>query len=121
MHVAIVGSRGFDEPQVIVRSIDRLLTQYPDLVIVSGGAKGADLMAEAMALELNIPILVHDADWDRYGRSAGFKRNELIVRDADIVLAFYAPGPRSKGTSHTVDIARAAGKPVHIYHEGRWS
>jgi hypothetical protein len=120
MKVAVVGSRAFADPTVIQHAIAHLRTRHPDLTVVSGGAKGADSLAEDIARSEGIPTVIHLPEWDRLGRSAGFQRNQLIVRDADLVLAFYAPGPLSRGTSHTVALAKAAGKPVHVYHEGRW-
>ena len=121
MNVAIVGSRGFEDRSIISDSIIRLAQKYPDLTIVSGGARGADTLGEEAARRLRVPVIVHLPDWATFGKSAGFKRNDLIVRDADMVLAFFAPGPRSKGTSHTVAAAKIKGIPVHIYHEGAWS
>lgn len=122
MYVAVVGSRGFADAAVIRSAIRRWMVLAPEgVAIVSGGARGADSLGEAIARELSLPTIVHLPEWDRFGRSAGFRRNEHIVRDADVVLAFYAPGPRSAGTSHTVRLALDAGKPVHVYHEGRWS
>ena len=117
MNVAIVGSREFTDGRVIRASIERLRPT----TIVSGGARGADSLGAFWARELSIPTIIHLPDWDRFGKSAGYRRNELIVRDSDMVLAFFAPGPRSRGTQHTVAIARAAGKTVHIYHEGVWT
>jgi hypothetical protein len=121
MKVAIVGSRDFQGQAVIAKAIVRLADQHPNLTVVSGGARGADSAGANVAVALRIPTIIHLPDWDRYGKSAGFRRNELIVADADMLLAFYADGPRSKGTTHSVDLARKKGIPVHIYHEGVWS
>lgn len=121
MNVAIVGSRGFDQPHIIRNAVRRWMVLAPEgVTIVSGGARGADTMGGEVAKELSLPTIIHLPDWDRFGRSAGFRRNELIVADADVVLAFFAPGPLSNGTKHTVALAHKAGKPVFIYHEGRW-
>ena len=81
--------------------------------IISGGAKGADKLAEKYALERGIPVTVHEPDWDLHGRSAGYIRNKLIVQDADEIIAFW--DRHSKGTKHTIDIAEKANKPVHIF------
>ena len=122
MKVAIVGSRGFNEWRIIEACIDRLVEKYgTELTIVSGGARGADSAGETIAIQRGVARIIHLPEWDKYGKSAGFRRNDLIVADADMVLAFYAPGPRSRGTSNTVASAKIAGKPVHVYHEGVWS
>jgi hypothetical protein len=120
-HVAIVGSRTFTDEALITRVVNRWLDKTQNnLAIVSGGARGADIAGERAAKDLGIPTIVHLPEWDRYGKSAGFKRNDLIVRDADVVIAFFAPGPRSKGTANTVASARLKGKAVYEYHEGTW-
>ena len=121
MRVAIVGSRTFNEPVEIAVALDQLRKAHKgDIIVVSGGAQGADSFGEALARARHLPVVIHLPEWEKYGKSAGYRRNELIVRDADLILAFFAPGPRSKGTQHTIDIATAAGKPVRIFHEGAW-
>jgi predicted Rossmann fold nucleotide-binding protein DprA/Smf involved in DNA uptake len=121
MNVAIVGSRGFTNRAVIESAVRRWMVLAPEgLTIISGGARGADSIGEAIADALAIPKRIHLPDWDRFGRSAGFRRNETIVNDADVVLAFFADGPLSSGTAHSVHLAEKAGKKVHVYHEGRW-
>ena len=120
-HVAIVGSRTFADTALIERVVNRWLDRTQNnLVIVSGGAKGADIAGERAAKAIGIPTIIHLPEWEKYGKSAGFKRNDLIVRDADVVIAFFAPGPRSKGTANTVASAKLAGKAVYEYHEGQW-
>ena len=52
-------------------------------------------------------------DWDKYGKSAGFIRNKLIINEADMVVAFW--DGKSKGTKNSIDLAINAGKPVDIY------
>jgi hypothetical protein len=121
MKLAIVGSRTFTEYEAMVARVHQYRALWPDLTIVSGGAKGADAMGEHLAKQWNLPIIIHRPEWDKYGRSAGYRRNESIINDSDIVLAFFAPGPRSKGTQHSVDIALKQQKRVHIYHEGKWT
>ena len=77
--------------------------------IVSGGARGVDSIGAQYACDAKLIFKLHPAEWSKYGKSAGYKRNILIVKDADIVLAFKNPG--SKGTQHTIDIANHQGVP----------
>jgi predicted Rossmann fold nucleotide-binding protein DprA/Smf involved in DNA uptake len=122
MRVAIVGSRGFSYGALIDRVVERLVELHgSDLVIVSGHAVGADRLAEESAARHGVRTAVFHPDWQQFGRSAGFRRNALIVEHSDVVFAFFAPGPRSNGTADTVRKARLAGKRVFIYHEGMWS
>lgn len=120
--VAIVGSRTFADLGLVQRIIQRLLERHgSSLRIVSGGAMGADRIAASTARAREIPVIEHLADWERLGRSAGFARNRDIVADADEVIVLFAAGPRSRGSQHSLSLALDARKPVHVYHEGRWT
>jgi len=106
MRLAIVGSRSIGAVD-----LDKHIPVKPDLV-VSGGAAGVDTLAEDWAKRNGVRTLVIRPDWARYGRSAGFRRNPVIVDNADEVLALWDGA--SKGTLHTVEYARGAGKPVRL-------
>lgn len=90
--------------------------------VISGGAKGADLLAEAWRRERGYVGRSEQADWDRLGRKAGIVRNKLMldvlraIRDAPkLVVAFPdrdARGSPSTGTANMMEIARAAGVEV---------
>lgn len=111
--LAIVGGRNFSDYEYLKRSINNLRTKYQVIEIVSGGANGADSLGERYAKENKIPTKIFPAQWDIYGRSAGYRRNILIVDECDVVAAFW--DGYSKGTKHTIDIARAQDKPVLIF------
>lgn len=51
--------------------------------------------------------------WDLHGKSAGFKRNVHIIDDSDEVIAFW--DGKSRGTRHSINLAKTAKKPVHVY------
>lgn len=109
--IAIVGSRGFpqlDEVRKFVKSLPE------DTVVVSGGAPGVDRAAELAAKERGLEVLIFLAEWDRLGKRAGFVRNKKIVQAADEVVAFW--DGVSPGTRSTLELARAANKPVKIVH-----
>lgn len=107
--VAIVGSRSFSHFE-LVRAYVRLLP--PGTTVITGGARGVDTVAAVAARRRNLPLAIHPAEWGRYGRSAGAKRNQRIVDDADRVVAFW--DGKSPGTLITIELARKAGKPVQI-------
>ena len=108
--LAIVGSRKFADYGHLCCILRQVQTRIDG--IVSGGAPGADTLAEHYAHEHNIPMIVHRAEWDRYGKSAGLRRNARIVADADAMIAFLAP--ESKGTRNSIKLAEQKGIPVHI-------
>lgn len=107
MRVAIVGSRG-------ITSVD--LSQFVPTectLIVSGGARGVDSIAEQYAYQHNIPTLIIKPDYERYGRSAPIRRNDIIVDNADLILAFW--DGESRGTRYTIEYAKKTGKPVKVF------
>lgn len=108
MKVAIVGSRNFPDPERVRAVVRAILAKHPGTEIVSGGARGVDSWAEEEARAQGAPVRVFPADWDRHGKRAGFLRNKDIVAHADHVVAFW--DGESKGTQHTMNLAREAGK-----------
>ena len=97
--------------------LDAFMASGNPTAIVSGGAKGADSLAAAIARAIGLPLIEHPPDWDKHGKAAGFVRNQLIVQDADVLVAFFGPGDETKGTNHTIRMARKKRIPVHIYYQ----
>ena len=110
MNVAIIGSRTFTDYERAEEFLDAL--ELDITRIISGGARGADAIAERYASEHGIPITVYPADWERYGRGAGMIRNKQIIADADVVIAFWDGA--SKGTKNSIELARKAKKKLAI-------
>ena len=71
--------------------------------IYSGGAKGVDAFGERFAEEVRLPLFIFEADWKRFGKSAGYKRNVDMAREADALIALW--DGQSKGTLHMINIA----------------
>lgn len=107
--VAIVGSRSWRD----VRKIRAYIQALPSGThILSGGAEGADMLAQTEAKRCGFRVFVYAPDWKKYGRAAGAVRNEEIVKSADRVVAFW--DGKSKGTRITIDLAKRYGKPCEI-------
>ena len=107
---AIIGSRPFDDIEYAANKLDEIISQYDS--IVSGGAKGADSIGAAYADINGLPLTVYKPDWKKYGKGAGFIRNKLIIDECDVVIAFWDGS--SKGTKHSINLARKSGKEVII-------
>lgn len=104
MNVAIIGSRDFNNYELVVE----YMQQLNPTTIVSGGARGADALGKRYALEHAINYVEFKADWKQYGRGAGMVRNKEIIAHADYVLAFW--DGESKGTKHSISLAEKLGK-----------
>jgi hypothetical protein len=109
MKIAIVGSREYPDMDQ-VRAFVQSLSIYD--TVVSGGARGVDKVAEEEAIKRNMRTAIFKAKWQEFGKRAGYLRNEEIVAACDKVVAFW--DGKSKGTAHTINIARKAGKVVDI-------
>lgn len=108
VRLAIVGSRSFRDYTLMCDT----LKDYDISQIVSGGAVGADSLAERYAKEHNIKCLVIKPDWDAYGRRAGYLRNVTIVEKSDACVAFW--DGESKGTKHTINLCNKYNKPIKV-------
>lgn len=120
MKVLICGSRTVSSPDLIhrmVAALDQLHAATPVTQVIAGGARGADSIGAAWAKRHDLPLEVVPAQWDRHGRSAGFKRNLLMLDMApDLVVAFVdKPLSSSRGTAHTVENARARHIDTRIF------
>lgn len=102
MKVIIAGSRDFNDYNLL-SSICNIEIKNDCTEIVSGTARGADKLGERYAEENNIPVKPFPADWDKFGKSAGYIRNEEMAKYADILIAFW--DYQSKGTKHMIDLA----------------
>lgn len=83
--------------------------------IVSGTARGVDTHGEAIAKKYGIRVAKFPADWDRFGKRAGYLRNEKMAEYADALLACW--DGKSRGTKHMIDLAREHGLKVFVYKQ----
>lgn len=107
MKFAIIGGRDFNDKDLLYKT----LNDYDITEIISGGARGADSLAEQYAYDNNIKMVVFKPDWSK-GRSAGLIRNHDIISNADAVIAFW--DKQSKGTKHSIDLSKQLRKPIEI-------
>jgi YspA, cpYpsA-related SLOG family len=113
----VTGSRTWHDVRVIERALAVILDRHPEGVLQVHGAcpRGADTIAAAYAVRTpGYRTEAHPADWARYGRAAGYRRNaEMIALGADGCAAFIRTA--SPGSTDTVRQARAAGIPVWLH------
>ena len=112
MKLAIVGSRDFEDYDLLCAEVEKIKQTQAIELIVSGGAKGADTLAKQYAAMNHIPLMEFKPDYKQFGHNAPVQRNALIVENSDWVLAFVAP--TSKGTWDTIQKAEKMLKKVII-------
>lgn len=113
MKILVCGSRSFLSKIIVFHELTMYLAQYSDLHIISGGASGPDTYAVQFAHAHNLELTLCLADWDKYGKSAGYRRNiEMLDLKPNLVLAFY--DGVSKGTMHTIRTAQQRGIETRI-------
>lgn len=113
MKTIIAGSRDITSDKVIY-VLDFLGAQISE--VVSGEAKGPDSIGEQWAITKSIPLRKFPPDWDKWGKSAGIRRNIEMLEYADWLVAFW--DGQSKGTKHIIDNASKYGvKAVTILVE----
>jgi predicted Rossmann fold nucleotide-binding protein DprA/Smf involved in DNA uptake len=116
--IGVVGSREFHNWLQLSSKLDELV-KSPDDEIISGGAIGADSMAQRYAKERGHDIHIYYPKYTVYGKPATFIRNKLIAENSDLVVAFYQKGRfQLGGTSNTIYWAKELGVPYEEYEEG---
>lgn len=111
--LGIVGSRDFSDETLVRAILTGVLKDHH--VVVSGGARGVDTWAAETAREMGLQVCEHKPNWDKDGSAAAFIRNTIIVRDSDIILAFW--DQRSGGTLNTLGKAKKLGKVIGVVTE----
>jgi hypothetical protein len=108
MRVAVIGSRSFNDYELL----KNVLSEIKVDILISGGAKGADTLAEKYALKNNIKTEIFYPEWSKYGKKAGFLRNTKIIENADLIVAFW--DGTSKGTLDSIEKSKKNNKKIII-------
>lgn len=115
MKLIVAGGRDFTDTNRMVEELQKLVNsgnipECPELVC--GMARGADILAFRLWKSANMQIHLFPAEWDTYGKSAGFRRNKEMGEFADAAVCFW--DGNSKGTKHMIDIMNKLNKPVYV-------
>ena len=106
--VCINGSRSIKDI-----NLDGWLNPQEIGCICAGGANGVDYLAEMWAKRHKIEFVAFPAQWDIYGKKAGFMRNEDMINFSDKLISFW--DGVSHGTKYTIDYALSLGRQVEIH------
>ena len=112
-NLAIIGSRSFNNYSFAKKEILNIIQNNKISItkIISGGASGADKIAEMFASKFNIPIEVIVPNWNT-GKQAGMIRNTDIIKKSDCVIAFW--DGVSKGTLDSINKAKRLNKKLYV-------
>ena len=105
--IIIAGSRDFNDYEKLKEVCDYMLSKKKEthnIIIISGGARGADKLGELYAKERGYVLQRYLANWDKDGKMAGFIRNVEMAAVADACICFW--DGKSKGTKHMIETAR---------------
>ena len=104
----VAGGRAFNDRKLLASKLIKITNEdLKDCTvsIVSGMARGADMMAYNFAIQHQVAIYEFPANWDKFGKSAGYRRNAEMANFSQGLLAFW--DGKSHGTKHMIDAARS--------------
>ena len=120
IRIIIAGSRNFNDYALLEKALNKYIEDTkinPDEIeIVSGHARGADSLGELFAKNNKLQLTKFPAQWDKYGKSAGFLRNREManyaLQETGVLFAFW--DGQSRGTNHMINFSREKGLEVHV-------
>lgn len=109
MRVIVCGGRFFADQEMLYSLLDATHQASPISLLIEGGARGADALANQWARERKVKFHTEHAQWNKYKRSAGpIRNNEMLMMKPDLVIAF----PGDRGTADMIKQARNLGVEV---------
>ena len=125
LRVIVAGGRDFDDFPLLMNKCIEIIVEatkedntIDKIRIVSGGARGADKLGEQYAQIAHYDVSRFPADWNRYGKSAGYRRNAEMAKFASedgnkgVLIAFW--DGNSRGTKHMIDLGKRYELEVHV-------
>lgn len=114
MRTIIAGSRTITDSAVVEEAVRA--SGFAPSVVLSGTARGVDVLGEQWAANKRIPLERYPADWNKHGKAAGPIRNQQMADAAGPGGALVAiPGPGSVGTHDMIRRAKARGLKVYVH------
>jgi YspA, cpYpsA-related SLOG family len=110
MKLIIAGSRAFTDYQLLCQTLAPERHRITE--VLHGGARGADQLGFRWALKHHVRSRCFAAAWERFGKSAGLRRNHQMAQAGDMLIAFW--DGRSPGTRHIIGCMQRLGKPVVV-------
>ena len=120
MKVIIAGSRNINNIALVEAACFKAMQRWRKhgvgfyiTEVVCGEARGVDSLGKELAKKAGIPIKSFPADWDKYGKQAGYIRNAAMTKYAEALIAIW--DGQSRGTKMMIDLAKRAKLKVFVY------
>jgi hypothetical protein len=115
--VLVCGGRDYTNRDEVYRVLDAYHARLgPFMMVISGGAPGADTFAREWAVDRKVDHLILHAKWDLHGKPAGPIRNRRMAsKKPRFVLAFHPDLEKSRGTKDMVNYARKQGIKTKVF------
>lgn len=110
MRVAVTGGRHYSDRPRLRAVLDKLHNKAPFLLLIEGGASGADELAREWAQDNGIQVATFRANWTYWGNAAGPTRNQHMISQGLLDMLVVFPGDR--GTKNCAHLAKCAGVKV---------
>ena len=110
MRVIIAGSLSIKDQSHVDKAVEE--SKFNIDTVITGGSKSIDTLAESWAFSNDKNLIVMNADWETYGRAAGYRRNVSMAESADALIAIW--DGKSQDTMHMINIARDKGLKTYV-------
>lgn len=111
MKTIIAGCRDIFDMAIVEEAISCWI--FPITEVVCGKAPGIDTVGETWAKAHKIPVKDFPADWNRFGRAAGPKRNAQMAEYSEALIAIW--DQKSHGTRNIINIMDGLNKLYYVH------
>lgn len=112
MKIIIAGGRDFNQKGMMKRIMIQYGISSSDEIVSGHCPTGADALGEELAKFFNAKLKLFPANWNKYGKSAGPKRNAQMAEYADKAIVFW--DGKSAGSRNMIEEMKKRSKPVQI-------